>query len=38
VLPLVIAMAASVSWAFAGARYLGTAFAGSSVAGQAPTR
>jgi hypothetical protein len=37
-LPLVIAMAASVSCAFAGARYLGTAFAGSSVAGQTSTR
>jgi hypothetical protein len=33
-LPLVIAMAASVSGAAAGARYFGTAFAGSSVAGQ----
>jgi hypothetical protein len=37
-LPLVIAMAASVSCAYAGARYRGTAFAGSSVAGQAPSR
>ena len=35
-LPLVIAMAASVSGAAGGARYLGTAFAGSSVAGQTP--
>jgi len=35
-LPLVIAMAASVSGAVAGARYFGTAFAGSSVAGQTP--
>ena len=34
--PLVIAMAASVSAAVAGARYFGTAFAGSSVAGQTP--
>jgi len=32
-LPLVISMAASVSGAAGGARYLGTAFAGSSVAG-----
>lgn len=37
-LPLVISMAASVSYAFAGARYLGTAFAGASVAGRAPSR
>ena len=36
VLPLVVAMAASVSGAAGGARYLGTAFAGSSVAGQTP--
>jgi hypothetical protein len=36
VLPLVIAMAASVSGAPTGARYFGTAFAGSSVAGQTP--
>ena len=35
-LPLVISMAASVSGAVAGARYFGTAFAGSSVAGQTP--
>jgi hypothetical protein len=35
-LPLVISMAASVSGAVGGARYFGTAFAGSSVAGQAP--
>ena len=35
-LPLVISMAASVSGAAGRARYLGTAFAGSSVAGQAP--
>lgn len=35
-LPLVIAMAASVSGAATGARYFGTAFAGSSVAGQTP--
>ena len=35
-LPLVISMAASVSGAATGARYFGTAFAGSSVAGQAP--
>jgi len=35
-LPLVISMAASVSGLVSGARYLGTAFAGSSVAGQAP--
>lgn len=35
-LPLVIAMAAAVSGAMAGARYLTTAFAGSSVAGQTP--
>jgi hypothetical protein len=34
VLPLVVSMAAAVSCAFGGARYLGTAFAGSSVAGQ----
>jgi len=33
--PLVICMAAAVSGAFGGARYFGTAFAGSSVAGQA---
>ena len=32
--PLVISMAAAVSCAFGGARYFGTAFAGSSVAGQ----
>jgi hypothetical protein len=37
-LPLMISMAASVSCAYGGARYLGTAFAGSSVAGQAPSR
>jgi hypothetical protein len=36
VLPLVISMAASVSGAPTGARYFGTAFAGSSVAGQTP--
>jgi hypothetical protein len=35
-LPLVISMAASVSGAVGGARYFGTAFAGSSVAGQTP--
>jgi hypothetical protein len=35
-LPLVISMAASVSGAVRGARYFGTAFAGSSVAGQTP--
>ena len=35
-LPLVISMAASVSGAVGGARYFGTAFAGSSVAGPAP--
>ena len=35
-LPLVISMAASVSSAPDGARYLGTAFAGSSVAGGSP--
>jgi hypothetical protein len=35
-LPLVISMAASVSAATHGARYLGTAFAGSSVAGRTP--
>jgi hypothetical protein len=35
-LPLVISMAASVSGPVGGARYFGTAFAGSSVAGQAP--
>jgi hypothetical protein len=34
--PLVISMAASVSSAFGGARYFGTAFAGSSVAGRTP--
>ena len=36
VVPLTIALAASVSTAAAGARYLGTAFAGSSVAGRPP--
>ena len=35
-LPLLISMAASVSCAAGGARYFGTAFAGSPVAGQAP--
>lgn len=35
-LPLLISMAASVSCAADGARYFGTAFAGSSVAGQTP--
>jgi len=35
-LPLVIAMAASVSGAAGGARYFGTAFAGASVAGPTP--
>jgi hypothetical protein len=35
-LPLVISMAASVFCAAGGARYFGTAFAGSSVAGQTP--
>jgi hypothetical protein len=34
--PLVISMAASVSGAPTGARHFGTAFAGSSVAGQTP--
>ena len=34
--PLVICMAASVSCAVGAARYVGTAFAGSSVAGQTP--
>ena len=36
VLPLVISMAASVSASSTWARYLGTAFAGSSVAGRTP--
>jgi hypothetical protein len=36
VVPLTIALAASVSTAAAGARYLDTAFAGSSVAGRPP--
>lgn len=36
VVPVTIAMAASVSTAAAGAGYLGTAFAGSSVAGRPP--
>jgi hypothetical protein len=36
VVPLTIALAASVSTAAAGAGYLGTAFAGSSVAGRPP--
>jgi hypothetical protein len=36
VLPLVISMAAAVSCAFGGAGYVGTAFAGASVAGQVP--
>jgi hypothetical protein len=35
-LPLVISMAVSVFCAAGGARYFGTAFAGSSVAGQTP--
>jgi hypothetical protein len=35
-LPLVISMAASVSYVVDGARYFGTAFAGSSVAGRTP--
>jgi hypothetical protein len=37
VLPLAIAMAASVSAAAGGARYFGNAFAGSSVAGRSPS-
>lgn len=36
VLPLMACAAAAVSYAFGGARYLGTAFAGASVAGQVP--
>jgi hypothetical protein len=36
VLPLLVATAAAVSYGFAGARYLDTAFAGASVAGQVP--
>jgi len=36
VLPLLVSMAAAVSCAFGGARYVGTAFAGASVAGQVP--
>jgi hypothetical protein len=36
VLPLLISMAAAVSGAFGGARYVGTTFAGASVAGRVP--